>query len=85
MSTSHLVEPPKCAPEIAKLGKVHASQSLPFALYNLAGVLTEGINRLVATLDKDNSTKPAAIYLVSLAPESKVQQKTLQDTLIAHI
>jgi hypothetical protein len=54
MSTSHLVELAECAPEIAKLGKVHKFESLPFALYNVAGVPPEGINRLVAPLDKDN-------------------------------
>lgn len=84
MSTFHL---PRFAPDVAKLSKIRGAEFLPFALFSLAGISTKDSESLVATLDKDNTTgsEPNAIHLVSLAPESRLQQKTLYDILDAHI
>ncbi|CAD0084631.1 unnamed protein product [Aureobasidium vineae] len=78
---------PRYAPEIAQLGGVRGPEFLPFALYNLAGIPSRYIESLEAGLDENNiiGTEPNAIHLVSLAPESVLQQETLHDALVAHI
>jgi hypothetical protein len=87
MSTSHLVELPHFAPEAAKLGEVRGSEMLPFALYTLADIPITDLENLAATLEKDEviRTEPDAIHLIRPAPEFVLQQKTLHDTLNAHI
>lgn len=87
MSNSHILDLPRFAPKIAKLDAIRGPEFLPFALYSLAGISNQDSESLVAALDKDNIVgyEPNAIHLVSLAPESELQQKTLHDVLLAHV
>ncbi|KAI5247857.1 hypothetical protein E4T43_01865 [Aureobasidium subglaciale] len=87
MSVSLTADLPRYEPSIAELAGVHGSEFLPFVLYNLAGIPGEDLERLLKTLNKENTIGLGtnAIRLVCPTPTSSPQSKTLGEVLTTHV